>query len=86
MFNSRFHPMRSRQPKDKYIHPHVAQLASPFYNSDVAHLACCFFPNHPVVLGPRFEETAPRVHLLSSSLLPSSSLLVVIPLTRFVAP
>ena len=20
-----------------------------------------FFPNHPVVLGPRFEETAPRV-------------------------
>ena len=23
-----------------------------------------FFPNHPVVLGLRFEETAPRVHLL----------------------
>ena len=36
--------LHHRHPQDKYIHPHVAQLASPFYNSDVAHLACCFFP------------------------------------------
>ena len=28
-----------------------------------------FFPNHPVVLGPRYEETAPRVPT-SSSFLP----------------
>ena len=54
-----------------------------------------FFPNHPVVLGPRFEETAPRVTLTPppaappSSLLPSSHPCLChfgTPLTRFVAP
>eukprot|EP00959_Pyramimonas_sp_CCMP1952_P475238 9504076-Pyramimonas_sp.AAC.2 len=30
-----------------------------------------FFHNHPVVLRPRFEETVPRVPLLSSSLIPA---------------
>ena len=58
------------------------------------------FPNHPVVLGPRFEETAPASSpplLLSSPLLLPSSLLLSrhqhhrhpthdTPLTRFVAP
>ena len=41
-----------------------------------ADLLTVFFPNHPVVLGPRFEETVARVPP-SSSLLLSSSLLVV---------
>ena len=39
----------------------------------VSHFS--FIPNHPVVLGPRFEETVARVPLLFSSL---SSLLIVI--------
>ena len=33
-----------------------------------------FFPNHPVVLGPRFEGTVPRVPLLLLSSSPSSLL------------
>ena len=51
-----------------------------------------FFPNHPAVLGPRFEETAPRVPPPTPAA-PSLAVIITIivthfgtPLTRFVAP
>ena len=44
------------------------------HNVVVVVAAVCFVPNHPVVLGPGFEETAPRVPPLLSSPLLSSPL------------
>ena len=44
-----------------------ARLICLVYSFCIPILFLLLFPNHPVVLGPRFEETAPRVSSSSSS-------------------
>ena len=48
-----------------------------------AQRAHCIVPNHPVVLGPRFEETVPRVpsFLLLLRLLPHPIIIIIITIT-----